>query len=99
MQIHALTAPAWFELSSGQPRRVTCRLTASGQYPIHSLAIRSHEPQRAVVEYLHVEAAFMHGAVMKAAQRDEVGRLGLAAVGPVFDVMHVDITRIAAAGK
>ena len=44
-------------------------------------------------------STFMHGAMMEAAQRDEIGRLGLAAIRPVLDVVHVDVARVAAAGK
>jgi len=37
--------------------------------------------------------------MMKAAQRGQVGRFGLAAIRPVFDVMHVDVARVRAAGE
>jgi hypothetical protein len=30
----------------------------------------------------------------EAAKRDEVGRFGLAAVGPVFDLMDIDAARV-----
>jgi len=41
----------------------------------------------------------MHGTMVKAAQRDEIGGLRFTAVGPVLDVMRVEVTRIRAAGE
>jgi hypothetical protein len=36
---------------------------------------------------------------MRTAQGDEIGELGLAAVGPVLDVMCIEIVLVSAAGK
>lgn len=55
------------------------------------------ESPRAVVEALDHDAALVHLAMMEAAQRDEVRELRFATVGPVTDVMAVDITCVRAA--
>ena len=45
--------------------------------------VRVGEPERAVVEALHVESALVHQPVMGRTQQDEVVERGLPAVGPV----------------
>ena len=52
--------------------------------------VRVFEPERTVIEALHVESALVHQPVMRRAQQDEVVEGGLAAVGPVPDVMAVE---------
>ena len=61
--------------------------------------VRIGEPERAVIEALHVEPAFVHQPVMGRAQQDEVVEGGLPAVGPVRDVMAVQAMGGGAAGK
>ena len=63
------------------------------------LTVRIHEPPRAVVEPLDADAAFVHLAMMEAAQRDEIAELGLAAFGPVMHVMAVHVLLVRAAGE
>jgi len=74
-------------------------LTAAGQHPIHRLAIRTNKSQRSVIENPHLEGALVDGAMMEAAQRNQVGRLGLTAIRPVLDVVHVDVAGVAASGE
>jgi hypothetical protein len=62
-------------------------------------AVRLHESQCAVIGSFDANAAFVNGAVVEAAERHEVGRFGFAAIGPVLDVMCIDITRVRAAGE
>ncbi len=50
-------------------------------------AVRPREDEQPVVGTREPVAALVHEPVMKAAQRDEIGELRLAAVGPVLDVM------------
>ena len=57
------------------------------------------EPERAVVEALYVESAFVHQPVMSRTQQGEVVERGLPAVGPVLDVMAVQAMGGGAAGK
>ena len=61
------------------------------------LAAGLHETPGAIVETLDHHAAFVHRAVMRAAQRDEIAEPGLAALGPVMDVMAVDVFLVSAA--
>ena len=70
-----------------------------GNDAVDSDAVRLHESQRAVIEYFDANAAFVHGVMMEPAQRHEVGWLRLAAVGPVLDVMRIDVASVRAAGK
>ena len=75
------------------------RLCVAGRDAIYGCAIRLHESQRAVVENLDANAAFVHGAMMEAAERHEIRGFRFAAVGPVLDVMCIEVTRVRAAGK
>ena len=63
-----------------------------------SSAIRPHNPQRAIIKNLNVEPALVHGAMVEAAQRTEIGRLGLAAIRPA-DLMQVNVARIEQPGN
>src|SRR5262249_13168611 len=66
---------------------------------IHCGAIRPDETQRAVVEDFHVEATLVHGTMMESAQGHEIRRPSLPAIRPMPDVVHVDVTRVGAAGE
>src|SRR4029079_8121835 len=57
------------------------------------------ESQRSIVESLDANAALVHGAMVKAAEREEIGRFGFPAVGPMLDVMGVDVASVSTAGK
>jgi hypothetical protein len=61
--------------------------------------VRVDESPRSVVEALDAEATLMHGAVMETAQRDEVRQFRCAALGPVVDVVAVDVSDVAASGE
>ena len=61
--------------------------------------MRVGEPERTVVEPLHVEPALVHQPVMGRAQQDQVVEGGLPAVGPVPHVMAVEPMGGGAAGK
>ena len=57
------------------------------------------ESPRSIVEALDAEAALMHGAVMETAQRDEVRQFRCAAIGPMVDVVAVDVSHVPASGE
>ena len=61
--------------------------------------VRIGEPERAVIKALHVEPAFVHQPVMGRTKEDEIVQRGLAAVGPVLDVMAVEPVGGGAAGE
>ena len=63
----------------------------------HSVGVG--EPERAVVETLHVESALVHQPVMGRAEQNEVVEGGLAALGPVPDVVTVQALGGGAAGE
>jgi hypothetical protein len=63
------------------------------------LTIRLDEPPGPVVTALDPEAALVHGAVVKSAERHEIRELGLPSIGPVLDVVPVDIAGMGAAGE
>ncbi len=65
--------------------------------PIRRLAPPADEPPGAVVAALDPQAPFMHRAVMEAAQRDEVGQLRRTTLGPMLDVVAVDVALVGAA--
>ncbi len=67
MQVHTLTPPAVDKLSFRHLTAIARRLRASGLHVVDGAASRVQEPERAVIEYLHIEAPFMHRAVMEAA--------------------------------
>lgn len=48
------------------------------------------ELKGSIFDPLHAEAAFVHQAVMMAAQQHEVVERGFAAVGPVLNMMGID---------
>ena len=52
--------------------------------------VRIGEPERSVIEALHVESALVHQPMVGRTQKDEVVERGLPAVGPVLDVMAVE---------
>lgn len=97
--IHAVAAPALSEFSNQQPARISVRLTAAWECAVDSFTIRPDESQCAVIENLDIESILVNRTMMKSAQRNEVGRLGLTTICPVFDVVHVDEASIAAAGE
>jgi hypothetical protein len=49
--------------------------------------VRPAELEPAIVSSLDLKAVFVNGSVVTAAQQDEVGECGRAALSPVFDVM------------
>ena len=55
--------------------------------------------ERTVVESFDANAAFVHGVVVEAAERDEVGGFRFAAIGPMIDVMCIDVASVRAARK
>src|SRR4051794_11946319 len=57
----------------------------------HAPAVPAGEAKRAVTAALHGEAILVDEAVVKATQQDEVVGAGRAAVGPVFDVVGVQV--------
>src|SRR5437762_531967 len=59
-------------------------------------AVRPREHEDAVVGRCDSEAALVHERVVKAAERDEVRELRLAAIGPVLDVVALRETRAVA---
>ena len=61
--------------------------------------VRVGESEHAVVEALHIESALVHQPVMGRTQKDEVAERGLAAVGPVLDVVAVEPVGRGAAGE
>ena len=63
----------------------------------HSVGVG--EPERAVVEALHVEPALVHQPVVGRAEQDEVVERRLPALGPVLDVMAVQPVSGGAAGE
>ena len=64
-----------------------------------SNAIGGGEPERAVVEALHIEAAFLHEAVVGRAEQGEDVEGGLAALGPVPDMVAVETLGGGVAGE
>ena len=56
---------------------------------VEGSAIRSDEAEGAVIEHLDHDLALVQQPVMGAAQRDEIRKLGLAALRPVLYVMAV----------
>ena len=58
---------------------------------VHPHAVGPHEAQRAVVEPRDPHPALVHEVMREATQRDQVRGPGLAPVGPVRDVMRVDV--------
>ena len=70
-----------------------------GGYAVEALAVRFDETHGAIIQDLHDHPALVDLAVMESAHLDEVGQLGLAALGPMVDVVGVNIVRVRAAGK
>ena len=60
------------------------------------LFVNRHAPSS---QRTDLQAPFVHRAVMEPAQRDQVRELRLAAVGPMLDVMPVDVPFVAAPGE
>jgi hypothetical protein len=52
---------------------VAHRVAVTGCDAVEALAVRLHETNRAIVQYLDFNLAFVYGAVVEAAQRHEVG--------------------------
>ena len=63
----------------------------------HSVGVG--EPERAVVEALHTEPALVHQSMVSRAEQHEVVERGLAALGPVLDVMAMQPLGGGAAGE
>ena len=66
------------------------------QHIDHRFAARLREPPCAVIEPFDDEPAFVHRAMMKPAERHQVRKLGLATIGPVPDVMPIDVACVSA---
>ena len=66
---------------------------------VKGFAGRGDETDRAVVECQDYEVSLVHLAVMETTESYEVGELCLAAVGPVLNVMTIEIARVGAAGE
>jgi hypothetical protein len=62
-------------------------------------AISTNEAHGAVVEHLNFDAAFVDPAVMEAAEAHEIRWFRFAAMGPVLNVVRIDVTRVGTAGK
>jgi hypothetical protein len=62
-------------------------------------AIRMQETPAAGGSDLDHDLALVHQAVMQTAQGHEIGELRFAALGPVLDVMCVDVALVRAAGE
>src|SRR3954463_10409551 len=100
IETHPVAFPArYWRLNIRQPAPVTERLRASRRDAVDRVAVRLHEPQRAIVEDLDADAAFVHRAVVKPAEGSEILQLRLTAIGPVLDVMRVEVARVRATGK
>ena len=66
---------------------------------IERLTIGPNKSHRAIVESLDDNPTLMHKAVVEAAQAQQVGLPGLAAVSPVVDMVGIHEAGIGAAGK
>ena len=62
-------------------------------------SVRVQEAPAASGRGLDPDLSLVHQAVVQAAQGHEVGEFGLPAVGPVLDVMRIDIALVGAAGE
>ena len=71
------------------PRRATVQRFAPG----------IGKSPRTVIATLHLEAAFVHRAMVEPAKRGQVRELGFAAVRPVLDVVPVHVALVIAAWK
>src|SRR5262245_28700672 len=75
-------------------RPVAQRLCVARRNAVDGRTIQLHETQRAIVQDLDTDAAFVHSPVMKATERYEVRRFRLTAVRPVLDVMRIDVSAV-----
>jgi len=66
---------------------------------LEHLAAALDEAPRAIVQPLDDDPTLVHRPVMRTAQRHEIRQLGLAALGPVLDVVPVDVALVRAAGE
>src|SRR3984957_10329020 len=62
-------------------------------------AVRMQETPAAGGRRLDRDLALVNQAVVQAAQGDEIGEFGLSAVGPVLDVVRIDVALMSAAGE
>lgn len=75
------------------------RLRMVGQRAVEGLTIGFDEPDCAIVEYEHDDVAFVDLSMVEATDAYEIGELRFAAVGPMFNVMAVEIASVRAAGE
>jgi len=90
--------PALYVLGRQGPP-ISKRLCVPSCHAVDCVAIWSHEPNCTIIQDLDLNPSFMHAVMMPATQAQKIGRLGLAAVGPVVDVVCVHVALIAAAGE
>ena len=66
---------------------------------VEALAIRFHESHGAIVEALDGDTAFLNQTMMEAAEGEQVCCFRLSPVGPVMDVVGIDVFDVRAAGE
>jgi hypothetical protein len=98
-----------FPMRSDEPRKVFARDVSTRQAPkwpcstgrtaLERITAALDEMPGPVVQPLDAEAAFMHRAVMKAAQGHQIGQIRRATLRPMMDVMAVHVALVRAAGE